>query len=753
MIADYVLEFRFEFLWPFWLLLRSLHDSIKYQGIIFAVFFGSIAFFSDLICYMFLPVHWLFFVASTYVWVQYVWHTDKGICLSTVLLWLFFVYIEAYLRLNNFKTIDLCRPFAAHCIGYPIVTLGFGFKSYISYKYRLKKQKTIQKQNQFYHSLVTKALPLEFHLKESDYDQEISIKEQNAEIASKNTKSTKSSIISTALAYYLNSHQPNNNSSNNAAEHFAYIQQKDSVNMKKSSEKNFSQKYTNSECADISKTNFSTKQYSNCSIKSNKQLIGTNAADGGDQVNGLNLPSFSIQSLALTQNSFHNQNGNVNLNGINVNSNGNLVLMGNGSSKHSSNHNRSSSNNFMPNNSHTNININMTINTTAIASATATATTDSQNPAATSNTSSSTSTKKNKNKENKNLPIANNKQVLGKISDDSASEFNFKQGQINSLEEELKKLKIEIDQQKKVEQYLRDQINYITKCDRSEKLKQENETLQSKINDLRAQKEKERDQLEKQLQDERKKRTDLEIQLSREKKLRETTNQAAKKSTSPTTSNGPSVNELNQKKINQLENENKELKNHCSKKQDIIYNLESEIKSLSTLVQSNESAESLKEKMRKLEEKNNNLQESLREETRFKMNLFSALGEAKRKIEYVNRQLDAKDTELSMVKAIIKQSLSPNSFSNGLLNETAHTDLISQLLADQLTNLQHHNFSSNQMTGNQTFPSEGSRSLSCSSPAITDLNRVNFSPTSCNDNNLLNFDSDNMGVNNLFPKI
>lgn len=46
-------------------------------------------------------------------------------------------------------------------------------------------------------------------------------------------------------------------------------------------------------------------------------------------------------------------------------------------------------------------------------------------------------------------------------------------------------MRIEIDQQKKVEQYLRNQINYITKCDRNEKLKleklqQENEALQSK---------------------------------------------------------------------------------------------------------------------------------------------------------------------------------------------------------------------------------------------------------------------------------
>jgi hypothetical protein len=34
MIADFMLDFRFEFLWPFWLLIRSLHDSFKYQGVV-----------------------------------------------------------------------------------------------------------------------------------------------------------------------------------------------------------------------------------------------------------------------------------------------------------------------------------------------------------------------------------------------------------------------------------------------------------------------------------------------------------------------------------------------------------------------------------------------------------------------------------------------------------------------------------------------------------------------------------------------
>jgi hypothetical protein len=111
---DYFFDFRFELLWPLWLLIQSLQDSFKYQGILFFLFFALVAFFCDLLCYIFLPVQWLFFAASTYVWVQYLWHTEKGICLSTMSLWLFFVYIEASWRLKNFKIIEFCRPLAAH---------------------------------------------------------------------------------------------------------------------------------------------------------------------------------------------------------------------------------------------------------------------------------------------------------------------------------------------------------------------------------------------------------------------------------------------------------------------------------------------------------------------------------------------------------------------------------------------------------------------------------------------------------------
>jgi Macoilin family len=94
------------------------------------------------------------------VWI----HTEKGICLPTILLWLLFVWMEANIRWKdnrNMPHLDLCRPFAAHCIGYPVVTLGFGFKSYIGYRIRQRKQKEIAKENEFYMQLLQQALPQE----------------------------------------------------------------------------------------------------------------------------------------------------------------------------------------------------------------------------------------------------------------------------------------------------------------------------------------------------------------------------------------------------------------------------------------------------------------------------------------------------------------------------------------------------------------------------------------------------------------
>jgi hypothetical protein len=44
-------------------------------------------------------------------------------------------------------------------IGYPVVTLGFGFKSYVGYQIRQRKQREVAKENEFYMQLLQQALP------------------------------------------------------------------------------------------------------------------------------------------------------------------------------------------------------------------------------------------------------------------------------------------------------------------------------------------------------------------------------------------------------------------------------------------------------------------------------------------------------------------------------------------------------------------------------------------------------------------
>lgn len=44
-------------------------------------------------------------------------------------------------------------------IGYPVVTFGFGFKSYVGYRMRQRRQREVSKENEFYMELLQQALP------------------------------------------------------------------------------------------------------------------------------------------------------------------------------------------------------------------------------------------------------------------------------------------------------------------------------------------------------------------------------------------------------------------------------------------------------------------------------------------------------------------------------------------------------------------------------------------------------------------
>uniref|UniRef100_A0A3Q3VX76 Uncharacterized protein n=1 Tax=Mola mola TaxID=94237 RepID=A0A3Q3VX76_MOLML len=104
LLADFILEFRLEYLWPCWLFFGSVYTTFHCHGLVICVVFVCAAFTLDIFCLIFVPLHWLFFVASTYVLFNYIWHTEKGICISTVSLWILLVYTEASLRIKDLKT-------------------------------------------------------------------------------------------------------------------------------------------------------------------------------------------------------------------------------------------------------------------------------------------------------------------------------------------------------------------------------------------------------------------------------------------------------------------------------------------------------------------------------------------------------------------------------------------------------------------------------------------------------------------------
>lgn len=115
LLADFILEFRLEYLWPCWLFFGSVYTTFHCHGLVrtpllsdlklcavahmmtvthngcngftemkvflclqvICVVFVCAAFTLDIFCLIFVPLHWLFFVASTYVLFNYIWHTGE----------------------------------------------------------------------------------------------------------------------------------------------------------------------------------------------------------------------------------------------------------------------------------------------------------------------------------------------------------------------------------------------------------------------------------------------------------------------------------------------------------------------------------------------------------------------------------------------------------------------------------------------------------------------------------------------------
>uniref|UniRef100_A0A8D9E1T4 Macoilin n=1 Tax=Cacopsylla melanoneura TaxID=428564 RepID=A0A8D9E1T4_9HEMI len=125
---DHFLHCRLEFFWYLWYLARNINSSYT-QSLGLSLVFVCIAFTSDLLCYFFIPVQYLFFAASTWVWVHYIYNNERGLTPSTLILYFIIILLESSVKFKPEHraalNINLCKPFAAHCVGFPIVTFSF----------------------------------------------------------------------------------------------------------------------------------------------------------------------------------------------------------------------------------------------------------------------------------------------------------------------------------------------------------------------------------------------------------------------------------------------------------------------------------------------------------------------------------------------------------------------------------------------------------------------------------------------------
>ncbi|KAG5443999.1 Macoilin [Clonorchis sinensis] len=156
-------EMRFEYFWPGWLFICSIHDSMKYQGLQYTVVFIIIVITVDLICFFLFPASLIYSCGSAYVWVYLLWHTDQGLCFLTLTFCFVFVYFELGFYSREAKlshSIYLFRPFAAHSIGYPVVCMGFSIKRYLDIRHRKFKKMDVRRQNCLYFRILRDALPL-----------------------------------------------------------------------------------------------------------------------------------------------------------------------------------------------------------------------------------------------------------------------------------------------------------------------------------------------------------------------------------------------------------------------------------------------------------------------------------------------------------------------------------------------------------------------------------------------------------------
>lgn len=168
LMLNLLIKFRLEYLYPIVLLIQEVHNLWKCSTLS-SFFFLVITFSTDLTLYMVTQdQNWLFMIAGFFVWIQLVYSGENRFTFSTFMLACIILGLDTfvwnhYSKEKTYESVNF-RPIAAHCIGYPIVSLGYCVKRYLAYLMRIRKQNEVETKNDFLIQLLHEALPPENYI-------------------------------------------------------------------------------------------------------------------------------------------------------------------------------------------------------------------------------------------------------------------------------------------------------------------------------------------------------------------------------------------------------------------------------------------------------------------------------------------------------------------------------------------------------------------------------------------------------------